>query len=306
MKRLLFSLLAVFSSLMFLSSCINEDLGQCNAGVRVYFSYDLPSTDDTSETATHRLNLLVFDESDLYVGEWVDEAAVLNDDYYMFLPLKAGRYRFVAYSGLILPCMLTPSSLVVGETTYDEMRMLLSRRSDGAVTNLTGRIYFGDLAEATASSTKTEHFKISLYEITNRIYVTVKGVNNLTPMYRLRIDDTNGEYKLDNSFSSAENLFYTTLCNTDNSAATIKGDLTVMRLARDRKDAILTFREEASNKILYEDNLIELILKLEEKIGRIDFDKMHDYDIVLQFTVGMDVIISVNGWIVTDQAGPLN
>ena len=307
MKRLKFSLSYLFTALALLTSCINDDLSDCNRGVRVYFSYDGSSSQSLSSLDVSRITLLAFDASGRYVGEWIDEAPVLNADYNIPVPLDQGKYRFVAYAGLVSPCSLTPASPVAGETLFNQMAFNLDTRSDGAVTSVLSNIYHSYYPEfEVLAGVADQKVTLPLVEMTNRIHLTVEGLNTHTSEFSLRIDDKNGDYDLSNAFNSDRSLFYSSSCSKKAAEDVLESSLTVLRLSRDRRTPVLSLREETSDKAYYEENLISLILLLESKVGTIDFAKTHDFHITLTFDASLNVTVAINGWVLNEQSGPLS
>lgn len=291
MKRVLFNLFSILIPLALLPSCVNYEPTDCNTGVKVSFS---------NASSTTRVDLFVFNESGLYLGTWSEENLDLSSGS-ITLPLRSGNYRLVAYAGLTAPYSLSPETLVGGETKFDDMRLNLSCRSDGAVTDVPGQLFHGYLPDVDVVISKAGlDTVIPLIENTNRINVTIVGLTN-PEAYRLRIDDTNGDYNLDNSFATVRTIFYTSDLKKDEATSNLTGAFTVLRLKQDRKHAIITLREETSNKVLFEASLIDLLLN----IGTLDFDKTHDYNIILTFDLNLNVTATINGWKVKEQSGAI-
>ena len=100
--RVLMAALIPASGMLSSCSLINEDLEECNQGVRLRFVYDynmefanaFPSQVDC-------LTLLIYDKDGNFVGSRTAAAPEISDENYrMNIDLPEGEYHFVAYGGM--------------------------------------------------------------------------------------------------------------------------------------------------------------------------------------------------------------
>lgn len=310
MKRLpIVILFCSFLGFIFFTSCIDDNFPISSSSERrVYFKADIPSGSDVSLSDITRITLLAFDTSGYYVGEWNKDFPDLSTDFSIPVDLEPGRYRFIAYGSLSSPYELVPAERLPGETTMMSARMQISLRSDGAVTSALTPLFYGSVADAEVmASSQKQQLELTLREVTNRIRVTAEGLRGKAGDYRIRIDDTNGDYTLLNDFLNTRKLFYTALCKPAEKTCPdcFSAFLTVLRLSDKQRSGILSFREERTNRILYQTNLVELLQQSGPSGGHVDFDRIHDFDIHLRFSADLLVAVTVNGWLVTSQEGGL-
>lgn len=301
----------IAASLLTLGSCISEDFSPCTTDgdrqVRVYFSFatDNPHSKHMDDNATeaNRIQLLAFDSKGTFAGEWIDEAAQPADSsYYMEIPLKAGSYSLVAWSGLSDAYAIVPYPLTAGETDIDGCLMKIARDADNSVKIAPNHLFHGNLATAVVSANeRTDHsFTVELAQNTNVVNVRTEGFPPSVHSHSLTITDDNGSYYFDGSLAPDSDVHYATLCAKD-SQSQLAGSLTVMRLYENRPRPLLTLRDETTKQTVFRADLIALLLKLRDKGQVIDFNTMHTFDILLSFQNDMSITININGWDVGEQ-----
>ena len=299
-----FTILFVCTLLLF--SCLREDVSHCPEQIRVYFtfpSYTINSAD------VDRMHLYVFDHKGYYLGEYRDDYIPhFNADYYMECSdLLPGRYRFITWGGKDeKDYSTTPSSFVVGKTTFDEARLIFEHPENVVSTPL-HHLFHADLL-ATVTSAKVQRFDMPLKQLSNTINIHTVGLPFDTNAYTFNITDNCCIYTFDCSAIPYVHptVTYTAPCIKDG-ANQLHASLNILQLAADRHTPQLEIYNQTANTVLYpvgaqSGDLIDLILSAYRFH---DFETTHTYDIVLTFTgdesTGFAVAITVNGWQVHNQ-----
>ncbi|MDR1500541.1 MAG: FimB/Mfa2 family fimbrial subunit [Tannerellaceae bacterium] len=319
MKRLhyVYGFLSLLITVAF-SSCIQDDLSDCISDKRIYFDYEQISSSQKNGGINPddiaRMNLFIFDEKGLFVKECTDEAPRMNKEYFMTISgLTKGFYRFVAWGNLKEQYTLS-STLVAGETTFDDLMVSLNNIKDGKVSQVVEPLFYAthkgnNTVEILEMSTQFVH--LNLVEDTYKINVTVSGLDSTTVAdneYSVDVTDNNGAYKFSNDFAQCQEFQYTQPCTIDREPnSELKSSLTVLRLTEKRKP-ILRLVNKQTNVVVVEDNLVGLILAANEAGAAIDFDKTHEFDIKYELgqTSSVDIVIYINGWKLIKQSGELN
>ncbi|MDR1357431.1 MAG: FimB/Mfa2 family fimbrial subunit [Tannerellaceae bacterium] len=300
-----------------LSSCIQDDLSECISDKRIYFDYEqiLSSQKNggINPDDITRMNLFIFDEEGLFIREHIDEAPRLGKEYFMTVSgLKKGFYKFVAWGNLDERYALS-SSLVPGETRFDDLRVSLNSIKDGKVDQPVKPLFYAthpgnNTIEILEMSTQFVH--LNLIEDTYKINVAVSGLDSTSVAnhdYNIDITDNNGAYKFDNDFATCQEFQYTQPCTVMEENSELKASLTVLRLTEKRKP-VLRLINKQTNDVVVEDDLVGLILAANGAGASIDFNKIHEFDVKYELgqTSSIGIIIYINGWKLIKQSGELN
>lgn len=296
------SLLAVgFFSLGFFS-CIKEDMDDCPTDIRVYFDY-LPATYATIKEGINpeqvtRMNLYWFDaETNLLLGEVVDENPELSSDYYITIPtLQAGEYKFIAWGNLKDCYTLLPETPVIGTTTFDQLAVNLNSIEEDCVKTKIAPLFFGksgiiELKQGVFS----KEVRIPLMQDTYTFNLKVNGQLSANNSYKIVISDSNTLLDFENFYVACPSVNYISECSFSQKN-TITGSLTTMKVDRGRSPILKVINQRDEATPVFEADLIDLILKLEtqHKI-EIDFSQMYEFDIEITIDNG-SFAISINGW----------
>jgi len=304
--------------MLMLSSCriIDEDMSNCPEQIRVYFTYAPRTGNQGIDPAdVDRMNLYVFSDKGLYLGEYRDDKITgFSADYYMECSdLLPGKYRFIAWAGKDEACYSTvPASFIKDKTTFDEALVTLNHPG-GIISKPVHRLFYADLLSATVTTAKIQRFTMPLQQVTNTINIRTAGLPADANNYMFNIADNNCTYKFDFSQGvcpSHSTFTYTAPCTKD-AAGQLHSTLDVLRLSANRHTPQLQIFNTTAGKALYptgtqSGDLIGLILSANPQN---DFDTTHIYDIVITFTsdgsTEFSVSITINGWKVHDQSGEL-
>ena len=304
----------LFACILLLASCLKEDLSNCPAFIRVYFT--VPTEGDAiNPDHVDRMNLYVFDSEGYYVGEFIDSKITgFNADYYIDCSgLLPGKYRFIAWGGKDERDYITnPLPFEKGKTTFDDALLILEH-SGSVVSTVPHHIFYAELPVANViAGNSIQYFYMPLVQVSNTINIHTVGLPADACDYVFNITDCNSTYRFDLSFVSntSDSFTYTAQCTKDE-AGQLHATLTVLRLSADRHTPQLDIFNTTNGKTLYPTgsqlgDLIGLILSAYPKNN---FETTHTYDIVLTFkgdpSTGMSVTISINGWKVKDQNNQL-
>ncbi|MFV0325596.1 MAG: FimB/Mfa2 family fimbrial subunit [Bacteroides xylanisolvens] len=283
-----------------LSSCFENNFVACppeDTGVRVHFTYDIQG--EASEI--DRISLFVFDGQGILIGLHEETDVVMTPEYNISLPLDAGNYRFVVWANL-RDCY-NYTNCTINKTTFSNLELYLQKEEDNTVRNAPHPLFHGWQEEAVITGDANQHFSIPLQRNTNTIQIQTSGLPPTDTEYELAISDYNGHYTFENSFASdTEEIHYISSCTKDEQSQ-LCASLTVLRLAADRKQPILRIRKKTplrSEEVLYQANLVDLILKLQEKDPTLTFENTHEYNFLLKFDTDLNVTVGINGWEITE------
>lgn len=102
------------SLLCLASSCIREDLSECNPGVLLKYDYSLnPESTNLFGAEVGKVTVYVFDENGIYYDCFSDAGKHLTNDWEMRLPLPPGNYTTVTWAGPL-------TTYSIGEKNADE------------------------------------------------------------------------------------------------------------------------------------------------------------------------------------------
>jgi hypothetical protein len=311
MKRLhhvyVFLLLLV---LVAFPSCIQDDLSDCVSDKRIYFDYEQSSPSlknerggiDSNEIT--KINLFIFDEDGLFVKEYIDDAPRMGPEYYMTVSgLQTGYYTFVAW-GNLKEHYAVSSALVPGETTFQNLRVLLECIKNSEVENELTPLFFATHAGSGTIEIQrmnVQFIHLNLVKDTYKVNVTVSGMDSaLTGKYdyKINITDNNGVYKFDNDFAACEKFVYTQPCKVNKDQNNdLESSLTVLRLAAGRQP-LLSLVNRQTEEVVVEDSLVKLIQAANDMGAAIDFDKTHEFDIRYELNQisSVGIVIYINGW----------
>ena len=292
--------IVLLANLGFMQSCIDEDYADCpvpenEEHVRIFLSY-IPKTYASvgiEPSEVKSLSLFIFDKQGYFVRSQTERVPVFNQDYYMLVKLNPGVYNFVVWANLEHPYYTNISGSVAETMGIDSTFLFLERPENGLITEKLHPLFFGECRLAEVKSNIEQRFTVPIVQNTNRVSLTVEGLA-LNNMYRYSITDNNGKYRFDNSFAPDREFQYITPMVV-NSTNLLEASLTVLRLGRDRHP-ILRVHNVTDQRIVFEHDLVDLLVRLEQQNMLIDWVNMHEFDIKLKFGANMEVSISINGW----------
>ncbi len=312
--------------LMFLvASCVYDGRSDCPPGhsrVRIYFSYpslSLSGYDGIDPSEAWQADVFVFDEEGLFVSRLSEEDIALDGTYYIEAILPYGAYQLVSWFNLHEHYTTWPETFVAGETTLAEawLSLFALEDADHVVDYPLHTLLYGCLEDVSVGAdamvfSDTGDYQsvvVPLRQNTYQLRFTLRGLDSTDAAYTLKVTDDNGCYYFDNSFAPGRELHYIASACGDGSGE-LEATMTVLRLDHERAPVIGLASGTESEQVLYESDLMDLILDLERNYRmEIDFSVTYRFDIVIEFTENADgslnAEVSINGWKQVDEGGAI-
>lgn len=288
---------------------MKDDRSGCpEDAIYIHFTYT-PLSDDGYEGIDHEdgevLDLFIFNDGGLLVRQ------LTTDEFNLDRPLRTellnkGKYTFVSWGNLGGEYELFPRDYKVGSTFFEEFSVSL--KHDNIVRFDPRPLHHGIVENVEIDSAGRHIVEIPVTQNTHVLNFAVKGLNPSNQEgYKISIQDNNTRYDFNNNFLRADHIHYKAQCQLEHEHEIHTATQTVMRLDRGREVNLSIQRREDGREV-YGADLVALILKLDDIDKRVDFSKMHKFDIGISIDrtgTDMKVVISINGWVVVDQAGDI-
>lgn len=308
MKYPLKTILLAASLLCFASSCIKEDLSECNPGVLLKYDYSLnPERTNLFGAEVGKVTVYVFDENGLYYDCFSDEGQHLTNDWQMRLPLPTGNYTTVTWGGAL-------STYRIGATNTDETafqselkkgvthidNFMLTAEKDGQPLTRLDDLYQGK-ADVTSVYNPETATMVDLMKNTKKLTVTVEdqmlGRNRASAdeTYEVYCTGTNARYLADNSFGKKAETIINRPNNTYINPGKAVSELDLLRLLIGRPFR-LTVKDKEGKTVLDKD-LVEAMMATGHFKTQEDFDRELEYDVVVKMDKDIVISITINGWI---------
>lgn len=305
MKYLLKKVYPLLCILSLLTSCIKEDLSDCQpAGTtRLQFSYATPCNPVPAYPADiDSLHLFVFDTRGIFTGEYIQSGVRLSEDYSYEITLPQGEHTIVTWAGKGNACQTVPEIFIAGTTTFNEVVLSL-RKSMDFQTGFTDSVlvseqslYFGSQTVKTGTN-----YTVNLTKNTTGINVSVSGLKPESG-YRLSITGDDLHYKFDNSFTSSGKLNYIQPLLSD-AKGKAGAYIDMLNPGKGDHPVITISRADGSN--VFSRDLVDLITK---HMPDVNFDCINNFDVEIVFpytpddsTTDMSVTITINGWELSEE-----
>lgn len=302
------TIVLLLTVLLSLSSCIGDSLLGCpedSRNIRIRFSYPTLTRDKTGfdPSEAECMDLFVFDDKGRFVKKITDEACKLYEDtYYIETELAPGKYDFVCWGNLNKGYRIDPTEFTRNFTHFDDTRVYITP-PDNIVDFTLPPLFFAQSRQTDILPSKgIQTLEMPIRKNTYTLNLSVNGLRDPDHTYKLSIRDNNGSYHFDNTLAPSEELQYIAVSKTDKNGKLTKS-ITTLKLERER-GTMLYIEDTDVNKVLYQQNLIELILKLEEQGIPVDFSVMYEFDIDITLVYNgssISAIVSVNGWKVINE-----
>jgi len=303
-------------------SCIHEDQDVCPPvdpdpnpdPYEVRFVFDYPLKNENSGVGfdpadVKNIQVYVFDEEGKYMDTFIDNSpAIAEEDYFFRVTLEdAGTYSFIVFGNLTDEYLTEPATLENGVTHIDEISYYYNNRTNKTNNTITTRpnhLFYSSLRNAIITKS-VDRYTLSLVRNTYVMNFVTEGLPESYENYQFNITDTNWKYKFDNTFNPCYEIDYVQNCGPGNSSGQYEATFTTLRLAKDRNPRLKLYNKR-SGEIVYQEELIPLILKIEEQGVEIDFSRMYEFTIHLLFetdpvTGNLTVDININGWNVIEK-----
>lgn len=307
MKRISTYLFIAF--VLLLQSCIREDLSNCNSELLLRFRYTLNDQyANLFDSDIHRVTVYLFDSNGKYVDRFSEQGDKLTNDYVMHIPLPEGKYSVVVYGGDFttysvgeLSGNAINSTLRKGVTDINDFRTELKNRTGEEnylyPVSTADDMYAGLASNAVSAFANKQITEIELIKNTKRIKVKITGTDAFSAPLDLYITATNGRSKFDNSIDESLGLLKYTAISSLLQPNYMEADLKIMRLVLGQSP-MLVIKNSVTQEVIYNENMISLILLTEKYVSQEDFDREDEF--VFEISIAYDAIVSVsiNGWII--------
>ena len=189
----------------------------------------------------------------------------------------------------------------MGKTTKEDWLFRLKRSQHIAVLMEDVQVYTGESRAVYldgGTSGISEHTSVNLQEITNRLTISVEGLDRNKEEYEVYIESGNGSMKVSGSLADDETVRYNPVTSSDNER--INEKFYLLKLETGHNNTIV-IRNKISGKELYRGSLLGTLLLKNPEV-----DLNCDHDFTIKFTAqdqcecGTYTIkeIWVNNWLV--------
>ncbi|MDR0680539.1 MAG: FimB/Mfa2 family fimbrial subunit [Dysgonamonadaceae bacterium] len=311
MNRMKYYICTAIYLLLFLSSCIKDDLTNCppvEQSLQVIFSSEDETELNIQSKTLQKATLFVFDKNDNFVTGWLldeehQERPALDKTYVPDFKLLPGEYHFIVWFDLVSPYSVTPtmSNFLRGTTRINQAEFHLEIPENRSINTPLPLLLYG-YKEGVIKTKNENTIVIPVAQNTNTINITVTGLPQTTDEYLFRITDTNGKYTFYGEFADCEEFSYVDVEKISMEANTLTSSLTVLKLDKNRHP-LLTIQNQSTGEQIFPVNndnedsndLIEMILR---EYPDIDFKKTHVYNVKIDIDdTNVTVTVDIDGWI---------
>lgn len=305
MKLCLQSILSIsiIFCLFVLSGCIKDD-DECDYSQKLIvslYSKSLCETDTVYPAGVKDIILCVFDKNDVLVTYVHKEGVILKKGYTEEVSVSGkGIHTVVVWSGINTQ-YFEINQLQLGKTTKEDWLFRLKRSQHIAVLMEDVQVYTGESRAVYldgGTSGISEHTSVNLQEITNRLTISVEGLDRNKEEYEVYIESGNGSMKVSGSLADDETVRYNPVTSSDNER--INEKFYLLKLETGHNNTIV-IRNKISGKEPYRGSLLGTLLLKNPEV-----DLNCDHDFTIKFTAqdqcecGTYTIkeIWVNNWLV--------
>lgn len=295
--------ISIIFCLFLLSGCIKED-DECNYSQKLtvsLYSKSLCETDTVYPAGVKDITLCVFDNNDVLVTYVHKEGVTLKKGYTEEISVSGkGIHTVVAWSGIHTQ-YFDINQLQPGKTTKKDWLFHLKRSQHIAVSMEGVQVYSGESHAFYLDggvSGISEHTSVNLQEITNRLTISVEGLDRNEEEYEVYIESDNGSMNVGGSLAEDETVRYDPV--TSPNGGRINEKFYLLKLETGHNNTIV-IRNKISGKELYKGSLLGTLLLKNPEV-----DLSCDHDFTIKFTTqdqcecGTYTIkeIWVNNWLV--------
>lgn len=295
--------ISIIFCLFFFSGCIKEEY-DCDYSQKLIvslYSKSLCETDTVYTAGVKDLTLCVFDKNDLLVAYVHKGNVTLTKGYSEEITIaEKGIYTVMAWSGINATYFET-NQPQLGKTTKSDWLFRLQRSKNVAASIDEGAVYSGESRAVYmdgGTSGDVETISVNLQEITNRLTISIEGLNEDGEEYEVYVESDNGSMMLDGRIGKDEVIKHNPVALSH--GAQLNADFSLLKLETGHNNTIV-IRNKVSGKELYRGSLLGTLLLKNPEV-----DLNCDHDFVIRFTTqdqcecGNYVIteIWVNNWLV--------
>ncbi len=277
--------------LAILSGCVkdNQDDTDCPdepgeervRGIEVsFYSGTACETTTTYPEEIRDLLIGIFDRQGLLITHQEATDVVLNAEYFQQIEVESGLYTVIAWSGLTEE-LYEVNELQDSITTRDDLLFRIKRSDNEAVSIQGSRIFFGESAavyvpENNSAGTTWEEVSVNMQEITNRIVVTVEGLNRPDD-FEILIEAGNTSMNINGTIAQDEILQYIPVYAEEEN--TLEASFTLLKLETGYNNTI-TVRHRESGINLFSGSLLGALLLMNPHVNL-----ACDHDFTIRFVI---------------------
>lgn len=307
---------ALLASAFGAASCMHDSLADCPPATSatiptLKISLELDASDLGAAASADLKSAVVyiFDETTGALVSTLDlNAPKTGNTYDTNLTLDAGPYRIVTWFNPEAPFALTPPSAT---TAFAQARMAYTLPADGKVTSDVPWMLYGTASGITPAMLKANNgvIPLKIYDNNYVIDLSVKGLVPNGNTYRFTLVDDNHTYDYDNNIvTTGVPITYertSTFPATRADVSILNFSIRTLRLM-DNRNVQMTLVNDTTGEQFYPSNgqTPNLIQLIKQTIPNPDFDKVHTYQIDLDYT-GRNAAnessflptVTINGWV---------
>lgn len=262
--------------ILFFTGCI-DDNGKCPQGLRISFYSKTPcATDTTYFSWNNNMVLCVFDKNNILANYKYVSNVEPEKDYIAELEVADGLYSVISWFG-IETTYYNISSLQIGLTQKDDILLELKRNQQQAESIENTRLYQGENPAVYVEGRRAEsifnHVSVNLQEITNRLTVSIEGIEENPENYEIYIESNNGSMNLNGGIAQDITLRHNPV--TRKNPELLKDEFTLLKLETGYTYTLVV-NDKANNKELYRESLLGTLLL---KNPNINLNCDHDFTI---------------------------
>jgi len=292
--------------LVLMQSCIGNKPTGCGVEVRFRYvknveSYLTGTEVDKYSEQVGSITLFVFDEKGIFIDQFREEGEHLGAGHVIRMPLNSGKYKLVAWGNLCEDFSIPQCA--GGLTDIGDLLVTINHQS-GNVGKHPAHLFFGSADLQIVESETYVSLTIDLTKDTNYIHVKKSGLPVSGDLagsnFSCAITAYNEACKFDNTITGETCLTYTPQRSVDG-ANYISEFVTMRELngGEARSRLIITYTpQEGQEEELVNTPLTPLLLQVAQT-GDLDIDDEFYLDVSFDFSGGT-AVISINGWIITD------
>lgn len=312
MKRIFTYLVTVL--LLALQGCIKEESSNCESVLLLRFRYTLNDQyANLFESEVNRVTIYVFDCKGMYVGTFTEQGDKLTNDYVMRVPLPKGKYSVVVYGGDLSTYsvgglsnetnIIINTTLNRGVTTIADLRLALNGTTGEEnylyPTETPNDLYAGLAVNTTSVPNNKTITDVELIKDTKKIKVKITGTSVIDGLLDVYITAPNGRYLYDNSIDPEHGTFKYAPIHSSTSPSYMEVDMKTMRLTLGGTP-ILVITNKTTSEVIYNENIIDQSLLTGKYVTQEDFDREDEFVFEITLTIDLQVIVSINGWVVNN------
>lgn len=287
-----------------MNGCIEEEnRTDCKQGIRVsFYSKSSCLTDTVYPNWSSNMILCVFDQSNTLTTYITKENVELSKNYMEELLITSGSgvYTVTTWFG-INTSTYDINDLKPGITKKDDILFRLKRTQESAYSLEGEQVYFGESPAFYINSKEytVQNTTVNLQEISNRLTVSIEGINSDPEEYEIYIESSSSSMNLDGTIAQDILLRYDSEKRTSTSMQVID-EFTLLKLETGYTYT-LVIKNKKNEQELYRESLLGTLL-LKNPYVNLDCD----HDFTIQFTAkdlcecGTYTIMEiwVNNWLV--------